>query len=319
MEDYLTCNVCVELFDNKEHLPLILSCGHTLCRCCISSIRQAQGFIMCPIDRSPESKPIESLITNLALLQLVDVSRFTDYPRCPLHPSKKLRYYCHTPCAKAFCSKCTLAHNSHSCFDPEDAKSFEALLAFIESQSFQLTAETDYSQGLVAQYEAQLAELGERQSQLVHEVTLKFRALHTALNERECAALEEIENTTAQLKHTIEGEHRGAREQAAATANTLQEVMMIKEALRKSLPQERLTYTAKLHKLISARSVSFQVPQDYVKKLPAKLRSACPPSKETLKKALVKRSMQMEEEIDECRLGLKRARLNEFSCYADKA
>jgi hypothetical protein len=318
MEDYLTCNVCVELFDNKEHLPLILSCGHTLCRCCISSIHQAQGFIMCPIDRSPESKPIESLITNLALLQLVDVSRFTDYPRCPLHPSKKLRYYCHTPCAKAFCSKCTLAHSSHSCFDPEDAKSFEALLAYIESKSLQLTAETDYSQGLVAQYEAQLAELGERQSQLVHEVTLKFRALHTALNGREFTALEEIENTTAQLKGSIEGEHTGAREQAVATANTLQEVMMIREALRSSLPQERLAYTAKLHKLVSSRPVSLQVPQDYVKRLPAKLKSACTPTKETPRKASVRHAMQMEAEIDECRLGLKRARLDESSCYADE-
>mmetsp|Transcript_3897 Transcript_3897/g.8171 ORF Transcript_3897/g.8171 Transcript_3897/m.8171 type:complete len:319 (+) Transcript_3897:2238-3194(+) len=315
MEDYLTCNVCVELFDNKERLPLILSCGHSLCKLCISSIRQAQGFIMCPIDRSPENKPIESLITNLALLQLVDVSRYTDYPRCPLHPSKKLRYYCHTPCAQAFCSKCTLNHNTHSCFDPEDAKSFEALLFYIDSEMLNLNTESDHNARLAAEYDSQLNQLAERQSMLVREVSMSFKQRHAELNDRERETLEKIKETTVEIKEAIENSMRQASDQVIATTAAIQEVLSLQVALKKVMPQERLTHVAKLHKLLANRAVTFQIPHDYLKKLVVKLK---PPVKTvmyegddtqtTAKKN--KNRMNVENELG-LTIGVKRARFEE--------
>lgn len=313
MEDYLTCNVCVELFDNKEHLPLILSCGHSLCKCCISSIRQAQGFIMCPIDRSPESKPIESLITNLALLQLVDVSRYTDHPRCPLHPSKKLRYYCHAPCARAFCSKCTLSHNTHSCFDPEDAKSFEALLIYIENELVNLNTEAGYSQTVITDYSSQLTQLGDRQQLLVHEVSVKFRELHAALNEKERQTLEQIEKTTLDIKEAIEVSLKQANQHIEATSSALREVLSLRDSLKQSMPQERLAYTVKLHKLLSTRISTFHVAHDYLKKLSTKLKT---PSKklsysEEKPKGILKHLMNVENDYDTYSIGVKRARMQE--------
>mmetsp|Transcript_9815 Transcript_9815/g.19325 ORF Transcript_9815/g.19325 Transcript_9815/m.19325 type:complete len:318 (-) Transcript_9815:203-1156(-) len=299
MEEYLTCAVSLELFDSKERLPLILTCGHSLCKSCIQNIRQAQGFIMCPIDRTTENKPIESLITNLALLQLVDVSRFTDYPRCPQHPSKKLRYYCHNPCGQPFCSKCLMAHSCHSCIDPEDAKSLEALLMYIESECIKLSSESDHNSALVSDYNRQLNQLSERRLKLECEVRESFDKLRAQLSARERQTLNDIECKALEIQSLIEESQKSASEQIHTTGSVLKEVLEIQEHLKTCMPQERLKQVVKLHNLLSNRMVSFSVSEDYLRRLPLKMK---PPIKKLFQdRAFLKsskKSMIIEEEPD---------------------
>ena len=32
-----SCKVCFDLFDDKDHLPLLLGCGHTFCKQCLKN------------------------------------------------------------------------------------------------------------------------------------------------------------------------------------------------------------------------------------------------------------------------------------------
>ena len=29
------CQICTEMFDKQDHLPLLLACGHTFCKACL--------------------------------------------------------------------------------------------------------------------------------------------------------------------------------------------------------------------------------------------------------------------------------------------
>ena len=47
---FLECVVCMEQFDLEERRPLVLPCGHSVCKaCCIKLLENKE--ITCPIDR----------------------------------------------------------------------------------------------------------------------------------------------------------------------------------------------------------------------------------------------------------------------------
>ena len=51
----LCCPICFEEYEdnqNSERLPKLLMCLHTLCVACISSIRNPEGTVLCPICRT---------------------------------------------------------------------------------------------------------------------------------------------------------------------------------------------------------------------------------------------------------------------------
>jgi hypothetical protein len=55
MESVTVCPVCVYHYDHKEKLPLILGCGHTFCKMCVSQ------FASCPMCR----RHVNTTATNL--------------------------------------------------------------------------------------------------------------------------------------------------------------------------------------------------------------------------------------------------------------
>ena len=73
--DYLVlnkmeCKVCMELFNREQFLPIILSCGHTLCKSCIKRILSAPNSI-CPFDREKINSN-KNLSINYNLLEFID-------------------------------------------------------------------------------------------------------------------------------------------------------------------------------------------------------------------------------------------------------
>lgn len=46
------CIICVEYFDEKDHRPILLTCGHMLCFTCITELagKKDDQCIVCPID-----------------------------------------------------------------------------------------------------------------------------------------------------------------------------------------------------------------------------------------------------------------------------
>lgn len=49
-----TCSICAYKYDNGDHMPQILPCGHTLCMFCIREIsrRYKYRYMICPLDRN---------------------------------------------------------------------------------------------------------------------------------------------------------------------------------------------------------------------------------------------------------------------------
>ena len=64
----MECGICLHPFDSLNHLPLVVPCGHTICKLCIDDIfRQQHPF--CPFDR--RELPRSPLITNFSILDLL--------------------------------------------------------------------------------------------------------------------------------------------------------------------------------------------------------------------------------------------------------
>lgn len=65
--EFLSCQVCCNLFDDQLRSPISLGCGHTICKGCLSNLQRKQ----CPFDQTSINVDIEHLPVNSALLQLV--------------------------------------------------------------------------------------------------------------------------------------------------------------------------------------------------------------------------------------------------------
>ena len=50
-----TCSICFYAYDDGEHAPLILPCGHTMCQKCTDDILKS-GQCLCPQCRTPFNK-----------------------------------------------------------------------------------------------------------------------------------------------------------------------------------------------------------------------------------------------------------------------
>ena len=116
MDQCLTCGICFELFSDSR-IPLILVCGHTFCSACLSSIITQRGKIICPCDRSSDSRSLQNINKNISLINLVDYFHNKNKrPKCKFHISKSIQFIC-TNCKEEFCSRCLISHNFHRWID----------------------------------------------------------------------------------------------------------------------------------------------------------------------------------------------------------
>ena len=125
MEGYLACPVCFELFDDSAHVPLLLCCGHSLCKECVVQI--SRDSLVCPLDRLPELRSLDELPKNISLLQIACHRNSKKYIQCPGHPGKKIKYYCFN-CKNGFCANCMTSHLMHSWADLESNESINQKL-----------------------------------------------------------------------------------------------------------------------------------------------------------------------------------------------
>ncbi len=109
------CPVCLE----RDGLPKVLSCLHTLCQGCIGSLPRGKGnTVKCPLCRKQVAIPragSANLPTNLTVVQLRDLID-------PAHDQRKACQYCTNPtkqvsivckyCEEEFCTECANTHAS---------------------------------------------------------------------------------------------------------------------------------------------------------------------------------------------------------------
>lgn len=92
MEGILECPVCVDQFDRTNRLPLVLLCGHTLCKRCATNLIQNSGRIICPLDRKLDNRPLLQISHSFHILELIerisDMSQTLKYLK--LDPNERL-------------------------------------------------------------------------------------------------------------------------------------------------------------------------------------------------------------------------------------
>ena len=74
IEDLIKCDICNIIFDLSTHAPLMLKCGHTFCKRCISNrTNNTEKNInkMCPIDKKKNVMSLDLSIPNLKLESIV--------------------------------------------------------------------------------------------------------------------------------------------------------------------------------------------------------------------------------------------------------
>ncbi|OMJ84810.1 hypothetical protein SteCoe_13997 [Stentor coeruleus] len=65
----MECSVCLEKYNSSTKQPIVLECGHTLCKECVKDI--INKMKECPMDREPITKPFNQLKVNYSLLDLL--------------------------------------------------------------------------------------------------------------------------------------------------------------------------------------------------------------------------------------------------------
>lgn len=79
MEDAVTCPVCCEVYRTGPREPLVLPCGHTVCRSCLKAILASEhGRLACPIcrenvgvfDHLPVCFPLLSLSSSYCVFKV---------------------------------------------------------------------------------------------------------------------------------------------------------------------------------------------------------------------------------------------------------
>ena len=87
LDNFLTCKMCMSLFDDEKHVPKLLNCMHTFCEQCLQNLMTQKSRVLCSFCKTagtvtPESLPNNPLVTNY-LAKMKERSDFKHRPNVP--------------------------------------------------------------------------------------------------------------------------------------------------------------------------------------------------------------------------------------------
>ena len=112
IEEILTCQVCMERFNDTDKKPLFVSCGHTFCSKCLRFIYRKPN-LKCPLDKKESKYESFNIVpTNYSVLGCLNTYLQSQgetklEKKCEKHPSDSLKFYCQTD-AQLICQTCLL-------------------------------------------------------------------------------------------------------------------------------------------------------------------------------------------------------------------
>lgn len=72
MEYIIECPICGEEYARNEHIPLVLSCGHSICKLCAGNLQASFGEIACPLDKKVDLRKINEITYCYTILDLIE-------------------------------------------------------------------------------------------------------------------------------------------------------------------------------------------------------------------------------------------------------
>jgi len=68
----IPCENCSEILDSDKRNPMVLPCGHTICKTCLADIWRRLAYIKCPIDAKKHFSKLEDFPTNFLVQKLIN-------------------------------------------------------------------------------------------------------------------------------------------------------------------------------------------------------------------------------------------------------
>ena len=68
----IECPVCADSFNRSNRIPLVLLCGHSICKKCTMELIDYKKAIICPLDRKLDTRPISQISFSYTILELID-------------------------------------------------------------------------------------------------------------------------------------------------------------------------------------------------------------------------------------------------------
>ena len=204
MEDFLTCPVCFEHFEENLHIPLLLACGHSLCRCCVFEI--SKDSLVCPLDRQADPRGIDTLPKNISLLQIASHKQSKSSYPCRIHGNRKIKYYCFG-CREGLCTGCMTAHTGHMWVDVECNEGIrEKLREPVDGLMRDIQKAYEYT-GI---YHMHLQSSLETTQECIREIREKFSRIRSVLDNKEREIIKAATEAAREARDILEEKYSNA-------------------------------------------------------------------------------------------------------------
>ncbi|XP_036414561.1 nuclear factor 7, brain-like [Colossoma macropomum] len=174
-EEDFTCPVCCDIF--KE--PVLLSCGHSVCRRCVRRYWRSKRTRECPLCREPCSRdpPVNLALRNLS--QTFQEVQEDPETLCDIH-GERLKLYCVDE-AQPVCVVCrdSLLHQHHT-FRPVEEIAAE-LKKTLESELKIVTAKSKNFQDAQLNYHQNIDHIKNQVQHIEKQIKEEFTKLHQFL------------------------------------------------------------------------------------------------------------------------------------------
>lgn len=215
MESFLECPICRERFKSESVIPMLLQCGHTVCKSCLLLMLTQSSSLKCPFDRSTDNRNIQDIKSNYSVLQIAELHPIQDSEKvyCSQHFCP-IALYCRT-CNEPVCPKCIRMHNSHDMYDLENDEILNELHLEIKHLEEKLNYYHYLTKTAKQRVDREIEEEKQNKDLQIRRIESYFNDLYYLLDRRKREFISSFENKNSEIhslllnksKHLAEAEN----------------------------------------------------------------------------------------------------------------
>ncbi len=214
METFLECPICRERFKSEVVVPMLLQCGHTVCKSCLILMYSSTSCLRCPFDRSTDSRKITEIKANYSVLHMAELHppQETDKVYCIQHCCP-IALYCKT-CNDPVCPKCIRMHTSHDMYDLENEEIMKELYENIQQLEEKLYYYQNLNKIAKKRVDKEIEEEKLNKEMQIRRIESYFNDLYYILDKRKREFIAKFEKKNIELYNSLmsKSKHLGEAE-----------------------------------------------------------------------------------------------------------